>query len=102
MSSISRQPMHKGRTVKDERPSWGELAELISRLDERTAGPEEVRRLLGEFVTCVSNGETPPAQLLRCLRNSFTAYLDGSQGSLDKAFLLTRGTRGHPGADTGR
>jgi hypothetical protein len=50
----------------------------------------------------VSNGEPPAAQLLRCLRNAFAAYLDGSQGSLDKAFRLTRGRRGHPGADIER
>jgi hypothetical protein len=82
-----------------ERLSRGALAELINRLKERTAGPEEVHRLLGEFVASVSSVETPRPELLRCLAEVFATYLDGSHKTLDKAFLLVRNKRGNPGAD---
>lgn len=62
------------------------------------ANPEEVRELLEYICELVVRKEPLPPEVLRYIRDSLRAYLDGSKKSLDRSFGVKR-KPGRPKAD---
>lgn len=90
-----------------DRLSPGNLAYLVSRVEERSADPDEARQLLAEFVACVRGHEAIPERLLEYLRDAFASYLAESDRQfaaappehLGRALGLVRARAGNPRTD---